>query len=155
MELFNQEDIYNVLTKVVENYLIPRFDELGMNSSGEWRSNLEVVATEKTGTIRGRHYSEQLAKGRKFGKMPPVQNIEGWVNDKLGIYGGDARSMAWAISKKIAEEGTTWYRKGGSSLLEVLQEPQVKYFVQRELRALATIEVAERLRRNALNTFNR
>lgn len=38
--------------------------------------------------------------------MPPVEPIEAWVNDKLGITGKAARRVAFAIALKIAKKGT-------------------------------------------------
>lgn len=38
--------------------------------------------------------------------MPPVDAIEGWVQRKLGIPAPESRSVAWAIAKNIARDGT-------------------------------------------------
>ena len=150
---FTQQEIENVLQKVIDLFLIPRFQELKMNATGEWLQSLEIKAELDGGTIRGRAYSEQLAKGREPGKAPPIRNIERWVNAKLGISGKEATSIAFAISKKIAKEGTSWYQKGGSDLIEVLEEKQTIEFVQNELIAIAKVRIAEQLQRNALAVF--
>ncbi|MDV4026561.1 hypothetical protein CMT52_19735, partial [Elizabethkingia anophelis] len=117
---FDDKEIEAVLQKVVDNFLKPRFKELGMNASGEWLQNVGISVVDDSGTIDARAYSEELAKGRKPGKLPPVKQIEKWVNVKLGLSGNEAKSVAWAISKKIEKEGTSWYKKGGSDLIEVL-----------------------------------
>lgn len=151
---FEKHELEAILQKVIDNFLIPRFNELGMNASGEWLASLEIEVGDDSGKIRGRDYSEQLAQGRKPGKAPPVRQLERWVNAKLGIYGPEATSMAFAISKKIAKEGTSWYQKGGTDLIEVLSEPKTIQFIQEQLSAILTVRVAENLQRNAEQAFS-
>ena len=153
MAFFEVEEVEQVLKKVVELFLVPRFKELGMPATGEWEQNLEVVAESNGGKIRGRDYSQQLAFGRKPGKRPPVAPLQKWVMAKFGKGSKEALGIAYAISKKIENEGTTWYQKGGSTLLEILEEPRVIEFIQSELSVIATVRVAEQLRRNAEQTF--
>ena len=150
---FNHNDVESVLQKVVDRFLIPRFKELGMMATGEWEESIEIVVGLDKGTIRGRQYSEQLAKGRKYGKRPPIAPLERWVNAKFGISGKEATSMAFAIAKKIEKEGTTWYQKGGSDLIEVLEEPKTIQFIQDELAGILKIKIEENLQRNAQNAF--
>ncbi|MGL5233832.1 MAG: hypothetical protein ACRC8Z_03620 [Empedobacter falsenii] len=151
---FTTNEIEAVLQKVIDNFLIPRFRELDMNATGEWLSSLEVESGNDNGKIRGRDYSEYLTKGRRPGGLPPINQLVKWVNAKLGIYGQEATSAAWAISKKIQKEGTSWYKKGGSDLLEVLEEPKTIQFIQDELGAIATVKITEQLQRNAINAFS-
>ena len=150
---FETHELEAILQKVIDNFLIPRFNELGMNASGEWLASLEIEIGNDEGKIRGRDYSEQLAQGRRPGKAPPIKQLERWVNAKLGISGQEATSIAWAISKKIAKEGTTWYQKGGTDLIEVLSEPKTIQFMQEELGAIAQVRIAENLQRNAEKAF--
>ncbi len=151
---FEKHEIDNVLQKVIDNFLIPRFHELKMNASGEWLNSLEIAIGNDEGKIRGRQYSEQLAKGRKPGSIPPIRQLERWVNLKLGISGPEAKSMAFAIAKKIEKEGTSWYKKGGSDLIEVLSEPRTIQFIQEELGAIAQVRIADTLLRNAQEIFS-
>lgn len=52
---------------------------------------------------------QALEDGRRPGKMPPVSEIEQWVDSKgLDI-------SPWAIAKTIAAKGTKLYREGGRS----------------------------------------
>jgi hypothetical protein len=150
---FDDKEIEAVLQKVVDNFLKPRFKELGMNASGEWLQNVGISVVDDSGTIDARAYSEELAKGRKPGKLPPVKQIEKWVNVKLGLSGNEAKSVAWAISKKIEKEGTSWYKKGGSDLIEVLSEPRTIQFIQEELSGILRIRIAENLVRTAHEVF--
>lgn len=146
-----KSEIETVLQKVIDLFLVPRFHELQMDTTGEWLESLEVQSGDDSGVIRGRNYSEQLAKGREPGKLPPISAIERWVNAKLGYSGKEGNSIAWAISKKIQKEGTSWYKKGGSDLLEVLEEPKVIQFIQDEFGGIVRLRIADNLVRNAQN----
>lgn len=147
---FNVQDIQIILIKIVENFLVPRFKELGMDATGEWQTNLEVIATDKTGIIRGRDYTQQLALGRRPGKRPPIAPIQKWAMAKFGLNEKEALGMAFGVATNIAKRGTTWHQKGGSTLLEVLSEQKVIDFIQDELKAIATVKIAEELQRNAV-----
>jgi hypothetical protein len=139
---------------VVERFLIPKFNELGMNATGQWLDSLETEARDPNiGVIRGQDYSEFLARGRAGGNMPPIEPIERWVNAKLGLYGSEATSAAWGIAKNIAAEGTTWYQQGGSDLLEVLESDEVISFIQNEYRTLVTVAIKNEFERNVKEIF--
>ena len=147
------EDIISIMDAVVEQFLIPKFNELNMNASGEWLESLETEARDNVGVIRGRDYSEWLAKGRGPGGMPPVSQIELWVNHKLGLYGSEATSAAWGIAKTIQAEGTTWYKQGGTDLLEVLESPEVIAFIQEKYRGAIQLQVKIAFERNLKEIF--
>ena len=151
--MFDVEEIEDLLRRVVELFLIPRFRELGMPATGEWQQNLEVVAYPESGKIRGRDYSQQLALGRKPGKRPPVAPLQKWAMAKFGVGSKEALGMAYAIAKKIEKEGTTWHQRGGSDLIEVLEEPRVLAYIETELTAIAKARVAQQLIRNAEQIF--
>jgi hypothetical protein len=38
--------------------------------------------------------------------MPPVQPLQDWVRQKLGLSGAEGRSVAFAIARKISKKGT-------------------------------------------------
>ena len=129
------------MQEVVDKFLIPKFDQLGMNATGEWKRNVKVRSGTNVGYIDGRNYSEQLALGRKPGKRPPIAPLEKWVNAKLHIGGSQGRSVAFAIANKIADEGTTWYQKGGSDLIEVLESPKVIDYINSRLGEYLTVQI--------------
>ena len=149
MMYFEPYEIDRILSDVIERFIIPRFNSLGMNATGEWRENLEVVVSENSGTIRGRHYSEQLAKGRRPGAKPPIAPLQKWAVAKFGLSQEQAKSMAFAVANKIAKEGTTWYEKGGSDLIEVLDSRDVVEFIQNEMNGILTVRLSQNLIRNA------
>lgn len=140
MALLEAKDIDSILQEVVDTILIPRFNELGMNATGNWIEQLEVRSEVDNnfglGVIRGEKYSEQLAYGRKPGAAPPIQPLIEWVQAKMGLSGQQAVSAAFAISKKIANEGTTWYQKGGTDLIEILSSKEVVDLITQRISVL-------------------
>lgn len=142
------------MDEVVQRFLIPKFNELNMNASGEWLESLETEARENVGVIRGRDYTEWLEHGRGPGGLPPISAIETWVNAKLGLYGTEATSAAWGIAKTIQAEGTSWYKKGGSDLLQVLSSPECIQFIQNEFRNSIKLEVETAFKREIKQIFS-
>lgn len=137
----------NILKDVIRLYLIPKHEALGQKATGNWINKLEVQGN----VIRGEKYTEQLVYGRKPGKRPPITPIENWVNAKFGITGKQATSFAFAIANKIANEGTTWYQKGGSDLLEVLETPEVQNFINQKLGRYLENELTLQIQRELNN----
>lgn len=140
MEAFGQNidfEFETILTNVINLFLIPKFNELGMKASGEWEENIEAKGNE----IWGRDYTEYLTKGRppnesqneddiiRFAKWASATFIGDWVEDK----GLDL--SPFAVAYKIAKEGTKRYRRypKGSDLLEVLETPEVRDYINTEL----------------------
>lgn len=153
MLIIPEHIIQETMQEVIDRWLIPKFDELGMNATGEWRENVEVKTGDNRGEIWARKYSEQLALGRKPGKLPPIAPIERWVNAKLGISGTQGRSVAFAVANKIAQEGTTWYQKGGSDLIEVLNSQEVVNYVNSRIGKYLQTEVELQIVRDLKETL--
>ena len=125
-----------------------------MSATGRWLSSLETEAREPNiGVIRGRDYTEYLAHGRGPGGMPPVSQIEKWVNAKLGLFGSEATSAAWGIAKTIQAEGTTWYKLGGTELIDILNSDEVITFIQNEYRELIKVQVQIAFQRDLKEIF--
>lgn len=120
----SKEFIEQVLSEIVEKFLIPRFKDLGMNASGQWIDSLSVEYDGKNGIIKGQDYTKYLVEGRPGGTMPPINVLIDWVQNKLGLSGQEAVNVAWAVGMKIKREGTDYY-PNGTDLLEVLQSPEV------------------------------
>ena len=135
----DEKEIERIIDDVIRLFLIPKFRDLGMPSSGEWEDNIEARGNE----VWGRKYTEQLVNGREPGSMPPVQAIENWLQAKFGV---TDRNRAWAIAVKIKNEGTSWY-PNGSDLLEVLQSQEVVGYIGNELSRIVIITIQ--------NEFNR
>lgn len=132
MFVIPQEEIRRVMEGVVDNFLKPKFIELGMNASGEWLNSLEVRTSLNTGEIWGADYTYYLVNGRAGGKRPPIAPLVRWVSVKLGKSGSEATGIAFAVANKIAKEGTQYY-PDGTDLLEVLDSQEVKDYIKKEL----------------------
>lgn len=141
-------EIERVIREVIDRFLIPRHEELGMKASGNWIESLEAVARDNVGIIRGLDYTEFLVRGRRPGGFPPRAVIEKWIADKGIVPSGISTSaLAFLISRKIATEGTDYYKQGGTTLLEILEEPQVIDFIQKEIADILVLEVQTRFKR--------
>lgn len=112
--------VYSKAAEKVIEMLIERYDQLGMRASGKWAEGLSFRLEGNILYITGYKYSEQLAYGRKPGKKPPMEPLKKWFQTKYGVPENIARGYAFGLQKKIAEEGTSWYQKGGSNLIEVI-----------------------------------
>ena len=136
-----EADIIKTMQWTVDNILIPHFMALDLNATGEWRENVKVRAENGNGIISGRKYTNQLVNGRGPGKMPPIAPLEKWAQAKLGLSGQQARSAAFAIAKKIAQEGTEIYKDGGTDLLEILESPDTKRKIAENLQQRYAVQV--------------
>jgi len=79
------------------------YEASGKKVSGEFPKGLQVTYAPNQATLSGYAY---LA-GRAAGKMPPVDKILTWVQQRgLRPLKGTQSGLAWAIARKIAAEGT-------------------------------------------------
>lgn len=140
------EKIREVMQGVIDNYLKPHFISLGMNASGKWLNSLEAYAENGTGYIRGIGYTVVLVSGRAPGKRPPIQPLQNWVQNKLGIGGDEGRGIAFAIANKIAKEGTDYYPEG-TTLLEILNSQEVKQYIYTNIGAYITGAIRTEIKR--------
>ena len=87
-------------------------------------------------------YIYYIENGRKGGKRPPSQAIYDWVESKesfkqkvgwnlLKEY--QKKSLAFAIAKRIGEEGTTIFKQGGTKLLADILTDELKGQIQSQL----------------------
>lgn len=124
--MFTLDDtlIEEALDQVIQ-ILIYKYDTLGMRATGRWAEGLEGVVVQGNGVVKGYPYTQQLVLGRAPGKLPPIAPLERWVKAKLGLTGKQATRAAFAVATTIAQEGTSWYQRGGSDFLEVLNTQEV------------------------------
>mgnify|MGYP005994300079 CR=1 FL=1 len=151
---------------VVQRFLIPKFNELNMNASGEWLESLETEARENVGVIRGRDYSEWLAKGRGPNHDQSTEAIKAWVGWAGSTFMADwvrAKGLSlnpYAVAMNIAKDsvengggGTRYYKQGGTDLLEVLESDEVVQFLQDEYRKIIAVQVKIEFERNLKEVF--
>lgn len=156
-DYFTEDEILMILEEVVDNFLLPRFNQLKMEASGEWRDSIETVYDGgDQGRIRGRFYSYWLAKGRNANRDQSPEGLRRWA-----VWAGSTFIKDWvrdkgipadpiAVAYSIAKKGTTWKAKGGSNLLEVLEEPETIKYIQNRMRAIVAPKIADELRRSAV-----
>lgn len=153
MIIIPEHIILETMQTVIDRWLLPKFDELGMNATGEWKENVHALAEPNKGIISGRNYTEQLVYGRKPGKMPPVEPLIRWAQAKFGVDYQTATQIAWGTAKKIQQDGTTWFQKGGSDLLEVLEQPEVIDYINSQIGNYLTAEVQLQFTRDLKEAF--
>ncbi len=125
------DDILKAEFEIIKEDLIKKHNELGMRASGNWEKSLEINHTQSSGKsntkVIDEKYTEYLVYGRKEGKMPPIQAIEQWIQDK-GIQPIEnnlkVSTLAFLIARKIAREGTKYYQQGGTDLVESVVTPE-------------------------------
>lgn len=148
------EQLYlNVLQGVIDNFMKPRFIELGMSATGQWLNTIQPRIVQGRGEIWGMDYSYFLANGRAPGRRPPVSALLPWVNAKFGIGGQEALSIAFAVATKIGNEGTRFY-PDGTDLLEILNSNEVKQYIYTNLGQALTVEISAILRKQINDNFS-
>lgn len=136
------------MTEVANKFLIPHFIELGMNATGEWVQSIEVASTHNSGTIRGRDYTEYLQRGRSPNADQSTDAKRKWA---FGMANNNPQFKAWLnarglteygvqIAYTIADEGTSWYKQGGSDLLDVLDSQECIDFVNERIGNIILIQ---------------
>lgn len=113
-----------------------------VNASGKLRDSVHYDIKDNVMRVYALFYIYYIEHGRKGGKRPPSKAIYDWVESKesfkqkvgwnlLKEY--QKKSLAFAIAKKIGEEGTTIFQQGGSKLLEDILSPELKGQIQSQL----------------------
>lgn len=139
--------------------LIKKYNDLGMKASGEWERQLEyfIKYTEKMVLVEyfGLNYTEYLTKGRKGGAFPPINAIRKWIDDK-GITPKDKiskDSLAFLIARKIAQEGTRYFKQGGTDLIDgVITQERINTIAEaygRSILTKFTLDINQQLQRIA------
>ncbi|MGE8528504.1 hypothetical protein [Chryseobacterium rhizosphaerae] len=146
LDLITVEEIKSVMDEVVEKFLIPRFNELKMNATGDWLNAVGGEAEMGKGLIMGLDYTEKLVKGQEPSTVP-ITDLKRWAKAKFRLSDNAAAGVAVRVQRKIQREGTSWYEKGGSDLLEVLEEPTTIAFINMKLGQFATPRIQEHLLR--------
>ena len=148
------DETLTILDKVIELFILPRFEELGMRATGEWEQNISSESTGlNSGSIMGRQYTEQLVKGLEPGHYVSIPALKAWAMAKFGLFETAATPVAFAVREKIFQRGTSWYEQGGSNLMEVLEEPRTLQYIQEEVGGKFKLKIEQALIRNAEEIF--
>lgn len=148
---FDIGKIEPIISEVVSRFLIPHFEELGMNATGQWKSEAEARNNE----IWGMDYTGALVNGLPPGTNPPIEALTEWAKAKFGYSDEQAERTAWAVQTKIRQSGTSWYEQGGSDLMEILESDEVTDFINSELKKLLEDQMKEVFLKNIKQTFER
>ena len=102
--MLNQEEVIRAEFDAIVRDIKAIYNASGKRVSGQFEKELEITQNGTTTALMGVPY---LA-GRSSGKMPPVDTLKKWVEAKgITPLKGTTTSLAWAIAKKIAKEGTS------------------------------------------------
>lgn len=145
------KDIEEVLNQMISLLLIPHFEQLGMNATGEWEENIKA----QSNSVWGRDYTKYLVEGRPSGSYAPIAPLVRWAKAKFGMDDNEARKMAFAVSNKLKNEGSEYWKQGGTDLLEFLETNEVKTFIIERLRDKITPKIAENLTKEINLIFRR
>jgi hypothetical protein len=81
-----------------------------LDATGEASISLEIKGDQ----LIGNDYIYYLDKGRGPGKFPPT--MYGWVNNKLGLSGSEAKQVDFLVRRKISREGTEIFKHKNKGL---------------------------------------
>lgn len=104
------DEIYKRHLNELVNKLIDKYDQLGLRASGKYAEGLEVDVNENKLIIWSEPHADYMEhginpSGHRFGA---VKAISDWISVKKGlptIFYEKKKQMAFAIAKKIANEG--------------------------------------------------
>lgn len=118
-----REELEKLKRRIVENHI-----RAGQRASGRTIASMRVEVDDEAGILFGRQAFATLEFGRKPGKVPKgfYQIIQQWVIDK-GIQVEKPKSFAYLVARKIANEGTELYRKGG---IDDIYSPDIKETIE-------------------------
>lgn len=119
---------------IIINRMIEKMNELDLNASGAAAKSLKYVVEPDGLSIIGKDYFAQINKGRMPGKKPPMQNLLGWVQNKMAVDDEkEQRRVAYAVQRAIGERGTIKrFNYGGSDLLDFIIKTEIKGKFQAE-----------------------
>ena len=100
----------NETVKIIQDNLA----STGTNASGETSQSLRSdMLNDNRVQVSGKEFIYVVETGRKAGKRPPIEGIMKWLQTGKVSITGSIESAAYAISKKIGEEGSKLFREGG------------------------------------------
>ena len=121
-------------------------------ASGRLVNSVEIEYHDTGFRILAEHYIYYLIYGRKPGRFPNITAIRSWIQDRGIKTELPINSLAFLIARKIAEEGSSVWRKyhGADSglLAEAINDERTQAFVDQ-----LGDEVVARIRSEVFATF--
>jgi hypothetical protein len=112
-------EIIPSIVKEVEKFnesIKDALDSKNISNTGEAARSLYVDWGENWVKSIGIFYLEFLDTGRGPGKMPPIEPLIRWAENKFGVDEEEATSIAWGTAKMIAKFGTMIFQNNGKGI---------------------------------------
>ena len=95
-------------------WVVAGFEQRGKNATGKTLASVTESTVTTSTYVEGTMFADSqwryVGNGRGPGGMPPVENIQAWIDAKgLDI-------SAWAVAKTIAEFGSKDFRQKNSNI---------------------------------------
>ena len=117
-----------------------------VNASGALADSIKYTIDGYRLKVQGNDYIYYLQYGRKPGGRPPIKAIRQWIDDKgITPEKGSKDSLAWAIAKKIEQEGTTIYKAGGSDLVSGIFNEALQNSIEQDFANLIASEISSEI----------
>lgn len=101
---FDKQKLIDDIANLLVIKLKDKLNILDKNVFGELIDSIEYSKEEKLVGSKS-EVAKPVEYGRRAGKHVPIQPLLEWVYVKLNIYGKEAEDMAYAIERKIFNEG--------------------------------------------------
>ena len=138
--------VNDIKTKIIQRRGASGSFASPVNASGQLADSIKYTIDGYRLKVQGNDYIYYLQHGRKPGGRPPVKVIRQWIDDK-GIIPtkGSKDSLAWAIAKKIEQEGTTIYKAGGSDLVSGIFNEALRNSIEQDFANLIASEISSEI----------
>lgn len=156
MDFITEDQIKEVTFEIIELFLKPDFIQRGHNASGNWMNSLDVrVEVRDNGfssIITAPDYTYYLIFGRgpnKDQSKEGLRHFAGWAGKYIFEPWMRQKGISlnpYAVAYSIARHGTKEYRVGDHSFLNVLEDQQVKNYLNERVGAFISANVADTLR---------
>lgn len=116
------EDILKGIEVEIKTKYVTNFG--AVEASGRLRKNLEIKRTENGFKVLILRYAYYLIIGRKPGKLPPIDVIKQWIQDKgLSL-------NPWAVAAMMKKKGSTIFQRYNPGESGLFQETIDKNLVE-------------------------
>lgn len=105
------KDLTSTFLEEIREEVLAYMESENRNATGRSAASIKVEnVTDNGGQLVGGKWIKWVFTGRGAGGFPPISAIIDWLDAK-----GLPRAMAWAVAKKIANQGTDLFRNGGAT----------------------------------------